>query len=275
MASWGAIVGPVANRIGGATAEIDGTRHRFEANQAGRNTLHGGAGNIHKRLWDIVAADATSVTLSIELADGLGGFPGNRRITAAYRLTEAPALELVITAATDAPTLMNPAFHGYWNLGTGPDWGGHRLRVAADRVLENDADNLPTGRVLEVAGTGFDFREAREIRPGQTIRLDNNFCLAAARRPLTPVAWLEAPDGALTLEVATTEPGLQIFDGAPVGSGDHPGHRGVPYGGCAGLAFEPQFWPDAPNRPAFPSILMRPGDDWRQVSTFTLRTPGR
>lgn len=266
LASFGAIVGPVANRIAGAQAEIDGEVFTFDAGPGAETILHAGPTGTHLQHWTLSEASATAVTLELTLPDGLGGFPGTRALTARYAVAGA-ALHLTLTASTDRPTLMNLAHHGYWNLGDRPDWGGHRLRIAAEAVLEAGPQILPTGRVLPVAGTGFDFRTACEITPGRTVRLDHNFCLAEARRALTPVLWLEGPTG-VTLELSTTEPGLQVFDGAPIGSGPFLGHAGVPMRGCPGLALEPQFWPDAPHHPGFPSILLRPGQAWRQETVW-------
>lgn len=266
LSSFGAVIGPVANRIAGAAAVIDGETFRFQPDPGSGTLLHSGATGTHLRHWQIAEADAASVTLTQILPDGLGGFPGHRMLTARYAV-DGNALTLTLTATTDRPTLMNMAHHGYWNLGDRPDWGGHTLRIAASEVLEADTAILPTGRRLPVAGTGFDFRAPRKITPGLTARLDHNFCLSRARRALTQVLWLDGPDG-VSMDLSTTEPGLQIFDGAPIGSGSFPGHSGAPYGAYPGLAIEPQFWPDAPNHPGFPSILLRPGEDWRQETVW-------
>lgn len=267
MASFGAIVAPVVNRIRDARATIRGQEYRFEANQAGRHVVHSGLTGSHRQVWQIDDASADTVTLSIDLPDGQGGFPGNKRVTARYMMAGDGTLRLEISASTDAPTLMNIAHHGYWNLGNRPDWNGHRLRIAAEQVLEADADVLPTGTLLDVAGTGFDFRAETEITPGRTVRLDHNFCLAAGRRDLTPILWLTGPDG-LTLELASTEPGLQVYDGGAINSGEFSGVDGLPYRAFCGLALEPQFWPDAPNQPHFPDINLSPGEDWLQVTEF-------
>ena len=272
MASFGAVIGPVANRISRASAVIDGQRYRFDAGAGGGPLLHSGPAGSHLQHWQIAEADARSVTLTLDLPHGSGGFPGNRRLTARYAVA-GDALSLTLGATTDRPTLINLAHHGYWNLGARPDWGGHRLRIAADAVLETDAAILPTGRRLAVAGTGFDFRRTREITPGRTVRLDHNFCLADASRELTPVLCLTGPEGAVQMELSTTAPGLQVFDGATVTSGGFPGHSGAPIGRCAGLALEPQFWPDAPRHPDFPSIVLRPGEDWRQETVWRFSRP--
>lgn len=262
MAYCGAIVGPVANRIGGARAVIGGREYRFAANE-GPNLLHSGATGTHSRVWSVVASTASEVTLHLTLPDGLGGFPGNRKITATYGLS-GTALTLTLTATTDAPTLMNLASHGYWTMDGRPDVGGQRLRVAADRYLPVDAALLPTGEAKPVSGT-FDLRAGRAL--DLTERFDHNFCLSDAPRPLSFAAELTGQSGVrMTLE--TTEPGLQIYDARRFDTTPFPGHAGQPYGAHAGLALEPQRWPDAAAHPAFPPITLEPGDTYRQVTRF-------
>jgi len=271
LAYFGAIVGPVANRIAGGAAEIDGRTHRFERNEGGRTTLHSGAAGTHARNWQIAEAAATAVTFTLALADGDGGFPGNRRLAARYALAREGTLELEITAETDAPTWINLASHAFWRLGPGPDLAGHRLRVAAEHYLPTDATALVTGAVEEVTGTAFDFRSPRPVGPGSAPRLDHNFCLSQGRRAPAEVLTLWGPGG-LRLDMATSEPGVQIFDAAPLraqaGLRCHAGH---PVGAWCGLAIEPQGWPDAPNRPAFPSVRLDPGDRYHQITRFALQ----
>jgi aldose 1-epimerase len=185
MGYYGAIVGPVANRIGGATARIDGRPVSFPANENG-SLLHGGEAGCHAQLWKIAAADATSVTLRLGLADGLGGFPGNRLVTARYSLPEPGTLALVIEAETDAPTLFNFAQHGYWNLDGTETYAGHRLQIHAESWLPVDDRTLPTGEIAPVAGSAFDFRAARMLTPGAGPRIDHNFCLARSARRAPP-----------------------------------------------------------------------------------------
>jgi aldose 1-epimerase len=255
---FGAIVGPVANRLRGAAAEIDGRTCRFDPNQDGRHTLHSGAAGTHLRLWDVVAHDGRTATLATTLPDGEGGFPGTRRITAAWRVLAPATLRLDLTATTDAPTLLNLANHSYWNLDGSPTWEGHRLRIAADRYLPVDDELLPTGEVRPVAGTGFDFRTPRQPRPGDPA-IDHNFCLSEARVPLREVLWLTGTSG-ITLTIATTACGLQVYDG---GHSRRPG-RSL----HEGFAIEPQSWPDAPHNPAFPPIGVRPGTTWSQTTEW-------
>ncbi|MCB2115241.1 MAG: galactose mutarotase [Rhodobacteraceae bacterium] len=266
----GAVVGPVANRIAGARAALDGRVHRFEANEGGVTTLHSGHAGLHARHWAVTARGGDVVTFAITLPDGEGGFPGHREVRATYRLLPHRALQVELTATSDAPTWINLAQHSYWNLDGGATIAAHRLRIAADRYLPVDAAGIPLAPEA-VAGTRYDFRRA--IALGDAPPLDHNFCLSGAPRDLTEVAELIAPSG-LCLHVATTEPGLQVYDGrhfaVPAGAGL--GGRG--YGAHAGLAIEAQGWPDAPNRPDFPPVTLRPGETYRQITRFRLERAG-
>jgi aldose 1-epimerase len=258
MRYHGPLVGPVANRIAGASAEIAGRLHRFDANEAAGHCLHGGATGTQAQVWQIAEVTADSVTLTLDLPDGLGGFPGNRRIRARWQVRAPATLHLRLSAGTDAPTLMNIANHSYWNLDGTPDWSGHRLRIAADQYLPTDAAMIPTGAVAAVAGSAMDFRQGRVITPGGPL-LDTCFCLSDRRRPLREVLWLTGASG-LCLTVATTEPGIQVYDGR---NAQRPGHATY-----EGLAIEPQFWPDAPHQPGFPAIDLVPGKDWQQITEW-------
>lgn len=267
MASCGAIVGPVANRIAGAAAEIDGTQYRFARNLMDRHTLHGGDAALHLRNWQIVDHGADHVTLALDLPDGEGGFPGNRRIEARYTVAPPAVLRLTLTATTDAPTLMNVANHSYWRLDDAPTTEGHVLRIDADRYTPVDDDLIPTGKAAPVDGTRFDFRAGRVWTAGKDGSVDHNFCLSDARTALRPVAWLEGRSG-VRMEMSTTEPGLQIFDGFSLDVPQFTDNDGAPPVPYCGIAMEAQFWPDAPHHPGFPSILLRPGEQWRQVTQW-------
>jgi aldose 1-epimerase len=256
-AAWryhGAIIGPVANRISGALAVIDGQTHRFEANQDNQITLHSGAAGTHSKIWSLGAASDTSATLTIVLPDGEGGFPGLRQITAQFDLS-ATALRLTLTATTDRPTLMNLANHSYWNLDGTPTWSGHRLQIAASSYLPTTDFITPTGQIASVTDTPFDFQDLRPAIPGRP-PLDTNFCVSSRRTALREVLWLQGQSGP-RLTLATTEPGVQIYDARP----DYPA-----------LAIEAQFWPDAPNNPSFPPIILLPSDTWQQITEWRFAT---
>ncbi|KAA9007986.1 aldose epimerase family protein [Histidinibacterium aquaticum] len=248
----GALVAPVANRFTGGKATLDGEEIDFERNQDGVHMLHSGSAGTHAKLWDVVDRDSSQVTLAVDLPAGEGNFPGNRRITARFSVAPPATLRLEIEAETDAPTFLNATNHSYWKLSDAPTWEGHSLRIAADRVLPTDETDAPTGEIAGVAGTPMDFRESREPVPGDPM-LDHNFCLSDDRVELRDVLWLTGPTG-LTLTLATTEPGMQVYDGW------RSGHDAI--------ALEPQGWPDAPNHAGFPSIVLRPGETYRSVSEW-------
>lgn len=263
LAYFGAVVGPVANRIGGATAVIAGQRFDFPANE-GAVLLHGGAQGTQAQLWEIVEAEDHRVQLRLALEDGAQGFPGHREITAEYALTADFELTLTLGATSDAPTLMALANHSYWNLDGTADYSGHRLRVAAERYLPVTDEGLPTGEARPVTGS-FDLREGRHLDLSEGF--DHCFCLARSPRALTPVAELIGAKG-VRMVMETTEPGLQVYDGRGVQSGVYPGHAGQPYGPFAGLALEAERWPDAPNHPGFPSVTLLPGARYEQVTRW-------
>lgn len=261
---FGSIVGPVANRIEGARANIDGRLCKFDANEAGRTTLHSGASGTDAQLWSIAAVDETSVTLTLTLPDGMGGFPGTRQITAHFKLSAPATLTLTLAAETDAPSLMNLANHSYWNLDGADTTAGHQLQVMADHYLPTDDLGIPLAQT-PVADTLFDLRQPALLSRDRPI--DHNFCLASADRQLQDVAILYGSRG-VSMTVATTAPGLQIYDGAWINSHPFPGLMGQVYGARAGVAIEAQHWPNAPHRPDFPSVSLLPGRTYHQQTRW-------
>lgn len=265
MRYFGAIVGPVANRIGGGRFTLDGRTYDLDRNEGGLTTLHGGAQGFGQRLWEVIGTSQTACRLRLQHRDGQGGFPGNIDARASYFLEEDGALRLEITATTDKPTVFNPAFHGYWNLDGSDSNAGHRLRIDAERYLPVDDRMIPVGAPAPVAGSVFDYRAPRTPDPD----LDHNFCLSERRCKLREVCVIDG--GGLRLAVETTEPGLQAYSGGMTDSGAAHGHGGRPYGRRAGIALEPQIWPDAPNRPDFPSARLDPGQLYHQITRFRVR----
>ncbi len=261
MRYFGTIVGPLANRLAGAQATVGGRELRLAAND-GPNLLHGGRDGTHTHVWSVAEAGPAQVRLTLALRDGEDGFPGNRRITAVYR-AEGATLTLTLEAETDAPTLMNLAHHGYWNPDGAPTTRGLRLTVQADSYLPVDAGLIPLGAPCAVHDA-FDLRGGRLL--DMTEGIDHNFCLAPAPRELTEIASLAGRSA--TLHLASTEPGLQIYEGAQIATAPFGGHDGVPYGAFAGVAMEPQRWPDAPHHPAFPSVTLDPGQRYAQTTRW-------
>lgn len=257
----GAIVGRVANRIANARFTIDGQTHHTDPNFLGRHTLHGGDDGPDLMLWTPLDVSRHSLSLALDLPDGHMGFPGNLSITAQISVLDK-ALQIDLSATSDAATPCSLTHHGYFDLDGRGDIRGHSLQIDADRMLPLDGDQIPTGQVSAVDGTEFDFRKARLL--GDT-RLDHNFCLSTAPRPLRPVATLEGQNG-LRMQAQTTACGLQIYDGAHFQ--DLPGLDGRIYRAHAGLALETQHWPDAPNRPGFPDAILRPGQTYQEITQY-------
>ncbi|MCX4969115.1 galactose mutarotase [Streptomyces sp. NBC_00654] len=261
----GALVGRYANRIAGAGFVLDGTAHRVTRNE-GRNHVHGGTRGFDKRVWRAREVP-DGVELSLVAEDGEEGFPGRLALSVTYSLDEGGALRIGYRATTDAPTVLNLTSHTYWNL-AGADSGsalGQQLRIAAGHITPVDGEAVPTGELAPVAGTRFDFRRTRVVGAGY----DHNFVLD--RAPAKTFAG-EAPAGEAfaaelydawsgrVLTVRTTEPGLQLY------TADH--FDGQPFGPCAGIALETQHFPDSPNRPEFPSTVLRPGEEFVSSTVY-------
>lgn len=257
----GAIVGRFANRIGGARFTLDGREYRTDPNFRGRHTLHGGSRGTNSHIWTVEEAREDGATLSLVLPDDDMGFPGTLSIRAGIALREG-GLIFDLTAEADAPTPCNLAHHGYFNLDGGGDVRAHRLRIAADRYLPVDDDLIPLPGIAPVQGTRFDFRQARQIAPGE---FDHNFCLSDGPAAPRVVADLIGQSG-IRMQLETDQPGLQVYDGLHFNG--LAGLDGRCYDHFAGVALETQGWPDAPNRPDFPDAILRPGQVYRHHSAY-------
>lgn len=255
----GTVVGPIANRIGGARVTIAGRSHDLPAN-VGPNTLHSGPDGLHAQDWAVGAVGPDHLTLHHSLVDGACGLPGARHVRAAYTLA-GDRLSVTVSATTDKDTAINLALHPYWTMTgkTGP--GGHRLWLAAERYLTMTDALLPTGKSAPLTGLGLHPHQPTPI--GDTA-LDHNICLAPApRRSPMFAARLDGGARGPRLHVYTTAPGLQVYDGRDLPRVAHVG----PY---AGLALEPQMWPDAPNHAGFPDITLQAGNTWQQTTIYRL-----
>ncbi|MGB3407106.1 MAG: aldose epimerase family protein [Jannaschia sp.] len=261
----GATAGRFANRIGHGRFEIDGTSYEADRNYLGRHLLHGGSAGIGKRIWEMLDHEADTIRFGITLRDGEMGFPGGMRIEAFFACAPGASLRVIYRATCDAPTLCNIAHHSYFNLDGRDTVADHVLTVAADRYTPVDDDLIPVG-VAPVAGTAFDFRAGRAL-PSDAL-LDHNLCLSDRQVALREVAQLRSTASGVTMRIATTEPGLQVYDGAKLNT-QVQGLDGRTYRAHAGVALEPQGWPDAPNHGDFPSAVLRPGETYEQTSTFT------
>jgi len=267
---FGAIAGPFANRIRNGLCRVDGVEIRLDRNQDGRHHLHGGAAALGQRPWTIVDANRQSVTLANVTPSGLGGYPATIHSTCCYTLLAPATFRVDIQATSSAPTPLNLCHHSYFNLDGSSDVGAHKLLIAAEAITVADGDRVPTGAVSLVEGTPFDFRAARRVDAlAQFGGLDQNFILARAGHPecLFRAARLDSPGDDLALEVWTTEPGLQAYDGHKLNVAI-PGHGGMVYGIRAGIALEPQRFPDTPNHAHFGSATLYPGQLYRQLTEY-------
>jgi aldose 1-epimerase len=275
---FGCVAGRYANRLSGDGFELDGVRYRPSLN-VGTLTLHGGIRGFDKYLWDAEPV-VDGVRLTRVSPDGEEGFPGTLTVSVTYTLDDDNRLRLDYSAETDKPTVLNLTNHGYWNL-AGEGSGStdqHLLTVNASRYTETDANQLPTGVLAPVDGTPFDFRSpapfgarARQDHPQLRLALgiDHNFVLD---RPdgdssLIEAVRLQDPGSGRTLTVWTTEPGVQVYGGNYL-RGEIYGASGRAYRQGDGIALETQHFPDSPNQPAFPSTVLRPGEQFTSTTVF-------
>lgn len=272
----GAVAGRCANRIGHGRFSIDDREYRLSPNERGRTHLHGGFKGFGKRNWQLVDHDEKSVTLSLLSPDGEEGYPGTVKAAVRYSVEAPGTIRMEATAVTDKPTLVNLAQHSYFNLDGSPDILDHELQIFADTFTPTDADSIPTGEIMSVAGSDFDFRVPRPIRRRRgdaRVVYDMNFVIGRRKTgALYKHARLASPKSGVSLTVSSTEPGVQFYDGAwmdiPV-----PGLGGRRYGVNGGCCLEPQLFPDSPNHSGFPSAVLRPGETYRQLTTFAFKHP--
>lgn len=261
---FGAIAGRAANRIAGGDLPLKGRRYQLERNFLGKHTLHGGSDGLHRQIWRIEDCTAGSATLGCRLHDGHMGFPGALEITCRYSLSPDNVLELALEAWCEAVTICSLAPHSYFNLDGSAGLHHHLLQVHADRILETDADLVPTGKLLDLAGHPKDLRRPR---PAAAVPLDDNYCCAQATQPMREVAHLRSTLSGIGLRLSSNQPGLQVFNARPMDC-PLPGLQGRPYGPHAGIALEPQAWPDAVHHPGFPQITLAPGERYENRSRY-------
>lgn len=267
---FGASPGRCANRIAHGRFTIDGTDYQLELNERGTTHLHGGSTGTGRMNWSITDLGHDHVTMEVTDPDGRAGYPGNCTIRATYALKDEGVLSVIYESRTDRATPVNVCQHAYFNLDGRDDILGHDLMIAADHYLPVDRDLIPTGELRPVAGTPFDFRDMAPIArklDGSQVPYDHNFCLAPARGPKHSVALARSINSGVTMEVRTTEPGVQFYVGVyldvPV-----PGLEGRVYGPFAGFCLETQIWPDAINHADFPKAVLRPGEVLRQETDY-------
>jgi aldose 1-epimerase len=279
---FGAVVGRYGNRIAKGRFTLDGKTYELAVNN-GANHLHGGIRGFDKVVWrarEFARDGHTAVAFQYSSPDGEEGYPGTLTATVTYTLTARNELVVEYEAAADKATPINLTNHSYFNLageGRG-DILQHRVRLDADRFTPVDDTMIPTGELKAVAGTPFDFRQetpigARIDSDDEQLRrgsgYDHNFVLNGDGS-LRHAARVVEPASGRTLDVATTEPGVQFYAGNHLNG--QPGKNGHAYGKRSGLCLETQHFPDSPNQPAFPSTILRPGATYRSTTVFTFGT---
>ena len=241
------IVGRYGNRIADGRFELDGSTYQLSVNE-GDNHLHGGRNGFDKREWTIQPLSDCALLMTLLSPDGEEGYPGNLEISVLCTLTDKNELVLQYAAVTDAPTILNPTLHAWFNLhGNGEGLTtSHILKINADCYTPVDDELIPTGEIAPVAGTPFDFRDGKPVTP----EFDHNFVLRGAAGE--PALELVEPATGIVLKVYTDQPGLQMYSGKP----------------DCGLVLETQHFPDSPNHANFPSTELRPGESYTQNTIY-------
>nr|WP_321456031.1 aldose epimerase family protein [uncultured Cohaesibacter sp.] len=268
---FGATAGRVGNRIRDGHLELDGKTYQLNKNFLGKHTLHGGSKGIGVQAWTFEKVEDNAVHMAITLPDGEMGFPGTLKIKIVYSLLEGGVFDMLMTAETDATTLCNLAHHSYFNLDGDPTILDHELQVESDQYLEVTNELIPTGKLLSVEGASLDFRKTKRVGDATAVTpIDNNFCLKDSGGAMRRVATLSSPKSGISMDVVTTEPGVQAYDAVNMKEGT-PGLGGTVKGKHAGFCLEPQIWPDAIHHPEFPSAVLKPGETYHQHTQYIFK----
>jgi aldose 1-epimerase len=272
---FGAIIGRYANRIKGASFELNGIRYQLSKNN-GNNILHGGWKGFDKKVWTVIEENENNNALVLQYIskDGEEGFPGNLKVTVTYQYTDLDELHIIYTAETDHPTPINLTNHPYFNL-TGSvsnNIAEHLVYISAEHYLPVDNTGIPTGEIAKVRGTRFDFMQLKKIgqgiESGATEGYDHNYVLYRTG-PNEPSAIVQEHSSGRTLEIFTDQPGIQFYTGNSL-DGTMYTDDGLAISRQSALCLETQHYPDAPNQPSFPSTILYPGKPFRSVTTFRL-----
>lgn len=275
---FGAAIGRYANRIGQGRFELDGTAYQLPRNNYG-HCLHGGPDGWQYRVYDVAEATPSSLTLVLLSPDGDAGFPGSVTARVKYTLTGDNALQIDYEAETDAPTIVNMTNHTYFCLSGDPVAGSldDVLQIAASHYTPVDSTFMTTGEIVPVEGTPMDFRTPKrvgeeiddfafeQLRNGRGY--DHNWVLDTAGDATRRAARLYSPASGIGVEVYTNEPGIQVYAGNFL-DGTVKGKGGVSYPARASVCLETQHYPDTPNKPQWPSAVLRPGERYTSHCTF-------
>ncbi|CAN5371154.1 galactose mutarotase [soil metagenome] len=280
---FGCITGRYANRIAGGKFTLEGTDYQLATNN-GPNHLHGGKVGFDKVVWKAspkTDGPGVSLVLTHTSPDGHEGYPGKLEVTVTYTVTEDNALRIDYEATTDKTTIVNLTNHSYFNLaGAGdPSILDHHLVLHASRFTPTDATNIPTGQLAPVAGTPFDFTDLHPI--GERIDAedeqlefgggyDHNFVVDGEPGTLRPAARVTDQRSGRVMEISTTEPGIQLYTANGLSTKDAKG--GEDYVSRSAFCLETQHFPDSPNQPSFPSVVLRPGETYHTTTVHQFST---
>jgi aldose 1-epimerase len=275
----GVVVGQYANRIGGGAFTIDGVQYNVTKNEKGITCLHGG-GEYSSAHWTGNPISKNAVEFTYTSPDGCEGFPGNVEVRVVYTLDDNNALTIDYYAVSDKKTMINLTNHAYFNLngyGSG-DVLKHSLFINADRFTAIDENSIPTGELIPVEGTPFDFTTEKligrdidadyeQIKNG--MGYDHNFCIANYDGTLKTIAVARGNLSGITMEVKSTEPGVQLYtgnflDGSVIGKGE------LPITKRSAFCLETQVYPDSPNHPEWPNCIYDAGQEYRSTTVFAL-----
>ena len=269
------VIGRFANRIAGARFTLDGVEYKLTAN-SGSNHIHGGVKNFAKVVWQARPLPAGQHEAAVQMTylskDGEEGYPGNLLVTVTYTLTDNNELRIDYEAVTDKATPVNLTNHGYFNLAGFGDVLGHQLWLAAEQYTPSDDQLIPTGQIASVQDTPLDFTKPvligsriEQLKPKMK-GYDHNYVLITDRKVPTLFARLREPISGRVMEALTTEPGVQLY------TGNHlrqlAGVGGALFGKHGGVCLETQHYPDSPNKPSFPTCILRPGNKFKSTTVF-------
>jgi aldose 1-epimerase len=275
---FGAIIGRYGNRIGKARFSLDGKEYSLPKND-GENTLHGGTKGYDKVVWkasEAKSSDGVALSLSYLSKDGDQGFPGNLSVTVVYTLTNKNELRVEYWATTDKNTVVNLTHHSYFNLAGQGSILDHELMIGASRFTPVDSGLIPTGELRPVKGTPMDFTQPTKIgaridQQYEQLALgrgyDHNWVLNNNSGKLARAATVYEPTTGRVMEVFTTEPGMQFYSGNFL-DGSITGKGGQVYNKRFGFCLETQHFPDSPNKPAFPSTVLKPGQKYHTLTVY-------
>ncbi len=274
----GASIGRYANRIGHGRFVLGGDTIQLPVNNYG-HCLHGGPTGWQYQVYGANPIDGQTVELNLTSPDGDNNFPGTVNATVVYRLTDDNAIDIRYSATTDKKTIINMTNHSYFNLSGDPSRSAtdHVLYVDADYITPVDSTFMTTGEMMPVAGTPFDFTTPKPLSEGvndfdnEQVKFangyDHNWVLNTQGDISRAAVRLTSPESGITLEVYTTEPGIQVYTGNFL-DGTISGKKGILYGNRPSVCLETQHYPDSPNKPQWPSVVLEPGETYRSECIF-------